>query len=59
MTEAASAKAQGISFEASVPAYVIVMPVLYFLMTGVLITVLSNTYLHIMGAPQRDTAGGF
>ena len=56
MTEAATAKAQGISFEASLPAYVIVMPVLYFLMTGVLITVLSNTYLHIMGASQHEAA---
>ncbi len=59
MTEAASAKVRGIDFEASLPPYVIVLPVVYFLMTGVLITILSNTYLHIMGAPQRDTAGGF
>lgn len=58
MTEAASAKARGIAFEAELPAYVIVLPVVYFLMTGMLVTVLSNTYLHVMGAPHLDTAGG-
>ncbi len=58
LTEAASAKARGIAFEAALPAYVIVFPVVYFLMTGMLVTVLSNTYLHVMGPPHLDTAGG-
>jgi len=55
MAEAASAKARGIIFEGASPAYVLVMPVVSFLMTAVFINVLSNIYLFIMGTPDHET----
>ena len=54
--EAILAKVEGVTFEAVLAAYVIVLSVAYFLMTAVLVTIQSKFYVHIMGAPQREAA---
>lgn len=58
-TEYASAKASGVPFEASFPISAILLPLPYFFMGAVLVTILSLTYRLIIGAPESgETAAG-